>query len=111
MLKFMFRENARVLVHVIAWVLLAFIVLYYHPITWGIELPLKFWFKQVLLLAIMMVAFYFNINYLIPVLLEKQNKRVLYIGAVLLLVITSTLLNSFSNKIFGINSVMENRTI
>jgi hypothetical protein len=42
MAKSLFRKNADLLVHIIAWGLLAFIVLYYHPTTWGIELPVKF---------------------------------------------------------------------
>ncbi|CAN5441007.1 histidine kinase [soil metagenome] len=109
--KSLFRKNARFLVHIMAWVLLAFFVLYYHPITWGIELPLKFWLKQVLLLGIMVGVFYLNINFLIPVLLEKRNKRFLYVVAISGLVIGATVLNSFSNRVFGINNVMAARAL
>ncbi|MEO5592427.1 MAG: histidine kinase [Chitinophagaceae bacterium] len=111
MAKSLFRKNASLLVHIIAWVLLAFIVLYYHPITWGIVLPLKFWLKQVFLLGIMMAVFYFNINFLIPFLLEKRNHRIIYIGAILVLVVAGTALNSISNKLFGINTVMATRAL
>jgi two-component system LytT family sensor kinase len=111
MAKSLFRKNADLLVHLIAWVLLAFIVLYYHPTTWGIELPVKFWIKQVFLLGIMVADFYININFLIPVLLEKRNKRIIYIAAILLLVVASTILNSIANKVFGINNVMATRAI
>ncbi len=107
----LFLKNANLLVHIIAWILLAFIVLYYHPITWGIELPLKFWLKQVFLLGIMIAVFYFNINFLIPVLLEKRNNRIFYIGAILILVVAATALNSLSNKVFGINNVMATREL
>jgi two-component system LytT family sensor kinase len=111
MAKFLFRKNASLVVHIIAWVLLASIVLYYHPTTWGIELPLKFWLKQFFLLGIMIAVFYFNMNFLIPFLLEKRNNRIIYIAAVLILVAAATVLNSVSNKIFGVNNVMATRAI
>jgi two-component system LytT family sensor kinase len=111
MAKSLFRKNASLLVHIIAWVLLAFIVLYYHPSTWGLELPLKFWLKQVFLLGIMMVVFYFNINFLIPLLLEKSNNRIFYIAAILVLVLAATLLNSVSNRLFGVDNVMAMRAL
>lgn len=107
----LFRKNADLLVHVFAWALLAFIVLYYHPTTWGIELPFKFWLKQVFLLGILIAIFYFNISFLIPVLLEKRNNRVIYIIAILVLVVAATVLNSISNKVFDVSNVMATRAI
>jgi hypothetical protein len=59
----------------------------------------------------MIVDFYVNINFLIPFLLEKRNKRIIYIAAILLLVVASTMLNSTANKVFGINGVMATRAI
>ncbi|MCO5947998.1 sensor histidine kinase [Mucilaginibacter flavidus] len=108
MLNTVFRKHATLLGHIIGWLLLWFAVLYYHPITWGISLPLRFWLKQLILLGIMMAVFYLNIYALIPKLLFKKQ-RVLYVIAVVIMVFISTWLNKSANRAFNIYQLMANR--
>ena len=58
----MLLRQAKLLSHIIGWLLLSFVVLFYHPLTWGITLPIRFWLKQILLLGMLMGVFYFNIT-------------------------------------------------
>lgn len=104
----MLRRQANLLSHIIGWLLLSFVVLFYHPLTWGITLPIRFWLKQVLLLGMLMGVFYFNIYFLIPKLLLKKE-RFLYIVSLSALILLSTLLNNYANLVFNIYRIIENR--
>lgn len=71
------RAYINVLLHLLVWVLFAFILLFYHPLTWGIELPVQFWVKQVGILLLLILTFYLNSYVLVPQLLLK-NKNLLF---------------------------------
>ena len=102
------RRQANLLSHIIGWLLLSFVVLFYHPLTWGITLPIRFWLKQILLLGMLMGVFYFNIYFLIPKLLSKKE-RFWYVISVIVLILLSTLLNNYANLVFNIYGLIENR--
>ncbi|WP_316751181.1 sensor histidine kinase [Pedobacter gandavensis] len=76
------RSYITVLLHFLLWGLFAFILLFYHPLSWNIRLPLQFWIKQGLVLVILMVVFYLNSYVLVPRLLLR-NKNILFIVIVL----------------------------
>ncbi|MBB2148709.1 sensor histidine kinase [Pedobacter gandavensis] len=76
------RSYITVLLHFLLWGLFAFILLFYHPLSWNIRLPLQFWIKQGLVLVILMVVFYLNSYVLVPRLLLR-NKNLLFITVVL----------------------------
>lgn len=76
------RSYITVLLHFLLWGLFAFILLFYHPLSWNIRLPLQFWIKQGLVLVILVLVFYLNSGVLVPRLLLK-NKNILFIVIVL----------------------------
>ena len=72
------RSALSILLHVLTWILFAFILLFYQPLSWSIEVPFQFWIKQVCILVILVGVFYINSTILVPRLLLK-NKNIAYI--------------------------------
>lgn len=52
--------------HILAWLLLGFTLLFYIPLTWNIVLPSIFWLWQSVVLFFMIVIFYFNAQIIVP---------------------------------------------
>jgi len=52
--------------HILAWLLLGFTLLFYIPLTWNITLPSFFWFWQSLVLCFMIIIFYSNAKIIVP---------------------------------------------
>ncbi|WP_209330205.1 sensor histidine kinase [Lunatimonas salinarum] len=69
----LFRKNLTVLVHVLAWLLVALALFVINPLSWRIDLPMEFWVKQFLILTILIWSFYGNILYVAPKFLFRGN--------------------------------------
>lgn len=78
------RAYITILLHVLVWMLFAFILLFYFPLSWNIVLPFQFWIKQGFVLAVLVTIFYLNGNILVPQLLLK-NKTLVFMLVVVLL--------------------------
>lgn len=68
-----------VFVHIIVWLLLGFIVLFYPPLTWDRVIPTSFWIKQLLNFIMMVGLFYFTVYYIAPTFLVNEKKTVFII--------------------------------
>lgn len=77
--------------HVLMWCLLGTILLLWQPLTWRIEIPKEFWFKQALLFLLLLSLFYTNSEVLIPKLLNR-GKITLFLLANLSLALTISFL-------------------
>ncbi|WP_439581153.1 sensor histidine kinase [Dyadobacter bucti] len=79
-------------VHLLAWTLLGFVLMFYQPLSWGVSLPVSFWLKQCLNFGILAGLFYCNALYVVPNFLLK-NKVFVFIlwivGSVALLLVIS----------------------
>jgi len=71
-----------ILLHILVWMLFAFILLFYQPLSWNIDLPNQFWIKQSCILIILVLIFYLNSEILVPQLLLK-NKNLLFVAIIL----------------------------
>lgn len=60
------------------WSLLGIFLLLWQPLTWRIDIPIQFWYKQAILFAMLLGLFYFNTRVLIPRLLN-QHKILVFI--------------------------------
>ena len=82
-----FRKNLTIVLHLLAWLLIAIAVFIINPLSWRVDLPLEFWVKQVIVLSILILSFYGNILFMVP--------KFLFVGKVwqylLLAVIIGTL--------------------
>ncbi len=107
-MKILIRNNVVILVHIFFWLILAVVVLYYHPSTWGVAIPVEFRIKRTILLIILMGVFYLNYSLLIPRLLIHQ-KVFTYIALTITLIVVVTVLNNFINSAFNLNGFIFNR--
>ncbi|KAF2340305.1 sensor histidine kinase [Flavobacterium tistrianum] len=59
--------------HILSWVLLGFIMLFYIPLTWNVALPGVFWLWQMTLLILLIIIFYSNARIIVPRTIFKDN--------------------------------------
>ncbi len=102
-MKVLNRNNGFILVHLFCWLILAWGVLYSHPTGLDITVTTGFWIRQTDLLIILMCMFYLNYYLLIPRLLVRHKKVIVYILIVVALLVGVTCLNSFINSFFNLN--------
>lgn len=67
------RAYITISLHFLLWILFAFVLLFYQPLSWSITLPYQFWVKQSLILLLLITVFYVNSEVLVPQLLLKNN--------------------------------------
>lgn len=87
------RSYITVLLHILLWMLFAFILLFYMPLTWSITVPPQFWIKQSFELLLLIIIFYVNSYIFVPQLLMK-NKSFVF----LLIIVVAAALSSFLVK-------------
>lgn len=59
--------------HILSWLLLGFIMLFYIPITWNVVLPGVFWLWQMIILFLLIIIFYSNAKIIVPKTIFKDN--------------------------------------
>jgi two-component system LytT family sensor kinase len=67
------RSYITILLHILLWILFAFILLFYMPLTWNIDVPYQLWIKQGFELVFLIMIFYLNSHILVPKLLLRNN--------------------------------------
>ncbi len=106
----MTRENTKggvvVAMHLLAWALLGFVLVFYQPLSWGVSLPAVFWVKQILNFALLVALFYFNSHYLVPRYLLK-NRVVIFILWVVALVVLMLIMSKIADQQLEIRKYME----
>lgn len=61
------------LIHVLGWASFGFVLFLVTPLSWKVDLPDAFWGKQAFILVLLVLAFYFNMLYLVPKLLFSKH--------------------------------------
>lgn len=107
-MKLLNRSNIYILVHFFCWLILAVGVLYSHPNSLDITITNDFWIRQTDLLVILMAVFYLNYYLLIPRLLIKRSRVVVYILVTVALLVAVTWINSFINSTFNLTPFVFN---
>ncbi|TPG40892.1 sensor histidine kinase [Flavobacterium pectinovorum] len=59
--------------HILAWILLGYIQLFYIPLTWNLVLPPIFWLWQTIVLFFMILIFYYNAKIIVPKTIIKDK--------------------------------------
>lgn len=88
---FSLRRYISPLIQIMVWVLLGFMLLLFHPLTWHVTLPSQFWIRQSFLFCLLVGIFYVNAKILVPRLLF-QNKTAWYIASLIVIAFTIMLL-------------------
>jgi LytS/YehU family sensor histidine kinase len=60
-------------VHILGWFLLGYLMLFYIPLTWKVELPSAFWLWQSIILFLLIVLFYSTAKIIVPKTIIKDN--------------------------------------
>lgn len=69
----LFRPYLFTGLHILGWLLLGFIMLFYIPITWNVVLPSVFWLWQIIILILLIIIFYSNAKIVVPNTIIKDN--------------------------------------
>lgn len=78
------------LIHILVWIFIAIVIFVVSPLSWKVDLPLEYWFKQGLVLFFLILLFYLNMYLFVPkVLFKGMNWQFILIA------ISSTLLVLF----------------
>lgn len=91
------RKPIAILLHILVWALLAFVLLLYPPLSWGIDVPLAFWGQQSLLLTMLVAIFYTNANVIVPKTLLR-HRMTWFIASVVLMLLTTQLVTYGYNQ-------------
>ncbi len=70
-------------VHILGWTMLGIVLLLLSPMSWRVDVPEQYWWKQVFLAILLSATFYVNMLVLVPKFL-LQNKVYLYLLIILL---------------------------
>ncbi|WP_163407326.1 sensor histidine kinase [Flavobacterium ajazii] len=60
-------------IHILGWLLLGFIMLFYIPLTWNVVLPGVFWLWQMIILFLLIIVFYSNAKIIVPKTIIRDN--------------------------------------
>ncbi|GAA3783735.1 sensor histidine kinase [Flavobacterium ginsengiterrae] len=71
--------------HILGWLLLGFIMLFYIPLTWNVVLPAIFWLWQIIILFLLMFIFYTNAKIIVPKTIIKDNTSPFLFWAILVI--------------------------
>ena len=76
------RRNISLLIQILVWVLMAFLLLLFQPLTSEVKLPLQFWIKQAVQFSLWLGAFYLNAWVWVPKLLLPNKIGWFFLAAV-----------------------------
>lgn len=79
----LFRPYLFTGLHILGWLLLGFIMLFYIPLTWNVVLPSVFWLWQIIILILLITIFYSNAKIIVPKTIIKDNTSPFLIWAFL----------------------------
>nr|WP_295922132.1 histidine kinase [uncultured Dyadobacter sp.] len=100
------KSGAIAAMHLLAWALLGFVLVFYQPLSWSVSLPAAFWVKQFLNFGLLVLLFYFNSLYLVPKYL-LTNRIFLFILWGIALVVLILLLSKVADHQLDVRRHME----
>jgi sensor histidine kinase YesM len=80
-------KRVSILVHVLGWFALITVLLLLSPLSWRVDIPVEFWYRQIFLVCMLLFIFYGNMTWIVPTFLF-QGKLIVF----LLLVVVSGVL-------------------
>jgi two-component sensor histidine kinase len=71
-------KKVTVLIHILGWVMLGIVLLLLSPLSWRVDIPVQFWWKQIFLGSLLFIVFYVNLLVLVPKFL-LEGKLYMYL--------------------------------
>ncbi|KFF03479.1 sensor histidine kinase [Flavobacterium reichenbachii] len=93
-----FRPYLFVGLHILGWLLLGFIMLFYIPLTWNVILPEVFWLWQIIILVLLIILFYSNAKIIVPKTIIKNNTSPFLAWASLMIFIMQLIAYFYSSQ-------------
>jgi two-component system, LytTR family, sensor kinase len=105
MTKSPLKKRISILIHILVWGLLGSILFLFGPLSWKVELPMEFWFMQLIRFSLLIIAFYLNLYYFIPNILFK-NRTLMFLVITLLSGIGYLMLLYTYDEVMNMSMVM-----
>ncbi|WP_230470586.1 sensor histidine kinase [Flavobacterium cheongpyeongense] len=84
--------------HILGWLLLGFVMLFYIPLAWNVVLPDVFWLWQVIVLILLILLFYSNAKIIVPKTIFKDNTTPFLVWAFLAIFAMQLIAYFFSSQ-------------
>ncbi|GGC31236.1 hypothetical protein GCM10011386_24070 [Parapedobacter defluvii] len=97
------------LTHFFMWALFVFVMFFYQPLSWGVDLPDRFWWRQGLQVLLMLSIFYFNYLICVPRLLFRGRSVWFVIWIVSVTIFLSFFANRLAEKALPVRAQIERR--
>ena len=95
-----------ILVHILVWGVFGLAIFFYQPFLSGIDIPYQFWIKQIIVLGLLVVAFYINSLVLVPRFLLKNHSGY-YFVTVICVVMAIVLLSGWVDRALNLHQLFE----
>ena len=95
-----------ILVHILVWGVFGLAIFFYQPFLSGIDIPYQFWIKQIIVLTLLVMAFYFNSFILVPRFLLK-NRTGYYFLSIVALVLAIVFLSGWVDKVLNMHQLFD----
>jgi two-component system LytT family sensor kinase len=95
-----------ILIQVLIWVVLGVILLFYQPFLRHISVPYQFWFKQSVVFAMLISAYYLNAYILVPRFLLRK-KTGIYFLLIISILVAIVFITGFTDKILNLRELLE----
>ena len=73
-----------IMVHLLLWVVFGLVLFFYQPYLSNIDVPYQFWVKQVIILGMLVIAYYVNSIILVPKFLLKNHTSYYFLFIIIL---------------------------
>lgn len=98
----------KLLPHFLAWVLLAVVLLVLVPMAYPVKLPLEYHFYHLILFCLLLAIYYFNVNYLLPVI-HKKCGLLCYILCILTIGVASVFIMEMISNSLNIRELIHQK--
>src|SRR3569833_117756 len=95
-----------ILVHILVWGVFGLAIFFYQPFLSGIDIPYQFWIKLIIVLTLLVMAFYFNSFILVPRFLLK-NRTGYYFLSIVALVLAIVFLSGWVDKVLNMHQLFD----
>jgi two-component system, LytTR family, sensor kinase len=76
-----------IMIHILVWVVFGLVLFFYQPYLSNIDVPYQFWIKQIIILSMLVIAYYVNSIVLVPRFLLSNRTGYYFIMIVAIVVI------------------------
>lgn len=95
-----------VLIQILVWVVFGLVLFFYQPFLSDIDIPYQFWIKQVIVLGLLVTAFYINSLVLVPRFLLKSHTAY-YFSTVIIVIAAIVLISGWVDRALNLHQLFE----